>query len=204
MALVEIATIGSLVGITKGLIDIVKGAGSFFSGGPAKDTVTLQVAKLYGRIEQLAIQLEQCERLTRTVPAWMGIADRMPMWAQVSSLSPERAQSLDRDLRGLIDESVRDTFSGTFFRSDVDRLPDIPDQIRIFRARLTSLDTTISAIPPGNLPALQALWGQITTQFNDARNSARDIQRRAEDLQADLIRELREAASDGLGALKKV
>lgn len=101
-------------------------------------------------------------------------------------------------MRSLIHETVRDHFSGTFFRSDVDRLPDIPLQIEIFRARIRSLDQTVFAIQPGNLAAVKALWSQVITQFNDARNSTWDIQRKAEDLQAALIQELRDAAADGL------
>ena len=194
----ELTTIGSLVGITKSVIDIIKGATSFLSHGTTKAKATVEVKRLYGRIEQLALQLEQCERLTRGVPAWLELANRMPVWEDVLTIEASRAQLIDRDLRSLIHETVGDHFSGTFFHSDVDRLPDIPLQIEIFRAKIRSLDQTVSTIQPGNLAALKALWSQVTTQFNDARNSAWEIQRKAEDLHAALIRELRDSATEGL------
>jgi hypothetical protein len=195
---VDIATVGSLVAITKNLVDVFKGIGSFFGGGSEKAKLENEFKTFYSRIDVLALQLEQCERLTRSIPAWLELANRMPMWVDSSSMDTARAQSIDQDLRSLIHESIRDHFSATFFRSDFDKLPDVPLQLEIFRARLRNLDQTISTIQPGNVPALKALWSQITTQFNDARNTAWDIQRKAEDLQTSLIRELRDAAASGL------
>jgi len=113
-------------------------------------------------------------------------------------------QILDRDLRSLIHESIRDHFSATFFRSKFDRLPDVPLKLEIFRDRLHTLDKTVSAVQPSSVQTLQALWPQITTQFNDARNAAHEIQRIADDLQGKLIQELSDAAKDGLAELAKI
>ena len=201
---VDIATIGTLVTITKGLVEIIKGIGSFFGGASDKTKLSGEFRTLYGRIDVLALQLEQCERLTRSVPAWLELANRMPMWGDPATLEANQAQTVDRDLRSLIHESVRDHFSGTFFQTDFNRLPDVPVQLEIFRARLRTLDQTVSAIQPGNIQALRALWAQITTQFNDARNTAWEIQRKAEDLQGALIQELREAAASGLKEMNAV
>lgn len=201
---VDIATIGTLVTITKGLVEIIKGIGSFFGGASDKLKLSREFRTLYSRIDMLALQLEQCERLTRNVPAWLELANRMPLWGDPEHLEVNQAQSIDRDLRSLIHESVRDHFSGTFFQTDFNRLPDVPVQVEIFRAQLRTLDQTVSAIQPGNIQALKAMWSQITTQFNDARNTAWDIQRKAEDLQGSLIRELRDAAASGLKELNAV
>lgn len=201
---VDIATIGTLVTITKGLVEIIKGIGSFFGGTSDKLKLSHEFRTLYSRIDILALQLEQCERLTRNVPAWLELANRMPLWGNPEQLEVNQAQSIDRDLRSLIHESVRDHFSGTFFETDFNRLPDVPVQVEIFRAQLRTLDQTVSAIQPGNIQALKAMWSQITTQFNDARNTAWNIQRKAEDLQGALIRELRDAAASGLRELNTV
>lgn len=199
----DLATIGSLLSITKAVIEVVQGVGSFFSGSSDKERLKAGFTQLYGRVDVLAAQLEQCESLTRMVPAWLELANRMPFWQQPSALDEREAQILDRDLRGLINDSIRDHFSATFFHSKFDQLPDVPLKLELFRDRLRTLDRTISTVQPGNLQSLQALWPQITTQFNDTRNSASDIQRLAEDLQGRLINELRDAAKQGLAELAK-
>lgn len=200
----DIATIGSLLGITKSVIEIIKGVGSIFSASSGKEKLKDGFSQLYGRIDVLSVQLEQCESLTRMVPAWLELANHMPMWQQPSAISPREAQILEQDLRRLIDDSIRDHFSTAFFQSKFDRLPDVPLKIEIFRDRLRTLDRTISAIQPGSTQALVALWPQITTQFNDARNTAYEIQRIADDLQGRLIQELRDAAQQGLTELASI
>lgn len=199
----DLITIGSLLGITKSLIDVVGGVGSFFSLSSTKDTLKSGFAQLYGRIDVLSVQLEQCESLTRMVPAWLELANRMPMWQQPSPSDQRGAQLLDQDMRSLINDSIRDHFSATFFNSKFDQLPNVPLKLDIFRDRLRTLDRTISTVQPGNVQSLVALWPQITTQFNDTRNAASEIQRLAEDLQGQLIDELRDAAKQGLSQLTK-
>jgi hypothetical protein len=200
---VSLATIGTLLAITNSVIEVIKGAGSLFSGASAKEKLKTAVTQLYGRIDELSLQLEQCESLTRMIPAWLELANRMPLWQQPAGMDEREQQLLDRDLRSLIHESMRDHFSGTFFNSRFDKLPDIPLKLEIFRDRLRTLDRTISAVQPGHVPSLVALWPQITTQFNDARNAACAIQQHAEDLQGRLIQELREAARQGLDELPR-
>jgi hypothetical protein len=198
-----LATIGTLLAITNSVIEVIKGLGSFLSGSSAKEKLKTTVAQLYGRIDALGVQLAQCEELTRMVPAWLELAKRMPLWKKPDSLDDREAQLLDDDLRSLIHESMRDHFSGTFFNSRFDQLPDIPLKLEIFRERLRTLDRTISAVQPSHPPSLIGLWPQITTQFNDARNTAFEIQHLAEDLQGRLIQELRDAARQGLAELPK-
>lgn len=194
----DIVTIGSLIGITKSLVEVLKDAGRLFSGSSAKAKLESAFAELYERIEVLSVQLEQSEGLTRMVPAWLELANRMPMWQEVTAIEHREAQILDQDLRNLINDSIRDHFSATFFRSNFDRLPGVPVKLEIFRDRLHTLDRTVSTVQPGNVESLKALWPQLTTQFNDARNAAYEIQRIADDLQGQLIQELRDAAKEGL------
>jgi nitrogen fixation-related uncharacterized protein len=147
-----------------------------------------------GRLEILSIQLEQSESLTRMVPAWLEVANRMPVWRSAGDLTPDDVQRLDGDLRSFINDSVRDHFSTTFFRSNFNQLPEVEKKLDIFRAKLKDLDRTVSAIPPGNVEVFKGLWAAMTTQFNDLRNAAWEISQLADDVQGNLIRELREAA----------
>jgi hypothetical protein len=132
------------------------------------------------------------------VPAWLEVANLLPVWRSASDLSHDDFRRLDGDLRRLVHESLRDHFSGTFFRTEFGKLPGIPPKIDILRDRLRTLDRTVSSIPPGNVDAFRALWQVITTHFNDCRNAATDVLRLAEDTQGDLIKELDEAATVGL------
>jgi hypothetical protein len=194
------ALIGSLITYTTSLIDIVKQVRSAFSHS-SRDSVATSLRQMYERVNVLSEQLAQSERLTRMVPAWLELANRMPVWQQASDLDPRDARALDADLRSLVNDSIRDHFSATFFRSSFDRLPDVPLRVQIFRDRITTLDRTVSTVQPGNFASLQALWPQITTQFNDTRNAAYEIQRLADDLHGQLIDELREASAQGLQQL---
>jgi hypothetical protein len=62
--------------------------------------------------------------------------------------------------------------------------------IDIFRAHATNIDRTCSGIPAGNLAAFRALSGPISSDFNNLKNAAYAVRRRAEDLQGELITEL--------------
>lgn len=197
----EIATIGSLVSITKSLLDLVKGINSRISDNSIRQQLRAEFTHLYARMDDLSVQLDQSERLTRMVPAWLELANRMPLWQQPLALGNAEAQNLDRDMRSLLDNSIRDHFSSTFFDSQFDRLPDVPLKLEIFRERLRTLDRTVSTVQPGNTQSLEALWPQITTHFNDARNTAYEIQRLADDVHGRLINELRDAAKQGLAEL---
>ena len=199
----ELAAIGALVGITKSVIDIVKSVGSAMRDRSAQDKLNAGVAELYGRIDILSVQLEQSENLTRMVPAWIELANRIgrSLYGEPSKMTASEVQIVEGDLRDLMHESIRDHFSSTFFREQFDKLPDVPLKLELFRDRLKTLDRTISNMAPGDLSALSALWPQIRTHFNEAQNTARDIERLAEDLHGELIKELRDAAKLGLGEL---
>jgi len=171
---------------------------------PAK-VAALQAAlsQYQGRMRVLADQLRQAESLTRMVPAWLEVANLLPVWRSASDLSQEDSRRLDGDLRRLVNDSLRDHFSGTFFRTEFGKLPGIPPKIDILRDRLTTLDRTVSSIPPGNVEGFRALWPAVTTHFNDCRNAANEVLRLAEDIQGDLIKELDEAATVGLAIAER-
>lgn len=114
------------------------------------------------RLEGLAIQLEQTERLTRMIPAWEAYANQIEVWKDVNTIPDSEAQRIHVSLRQLVDSSIRDQFSGTFFRTDFDDLPDMKRLIDIFRAHVTNIDRTCSGIPAGNLQAFRALWSSIS------------------------------------------
>jgi hypothetical protein len=119
-----------------------------------------KVDRFQARLEGLAIQLEQTDRLTRMVPAWEAYANQLQVWKDVPNLPEAEAQQIHVALRQLIESSIRDQFSGTFFRTDFDDLPGIKSLIDIFRASANNVDRTCSGIPAGNLQAFRALWPQ--------------------------------------------
>jgi len=53
------------------------------------------------RLQGLAIQLEQTERLTRMIPAWEAYATQIPVWKDVPSLPDADAQQIHVALRHL-------------------------------------------------------------------------------------------------------
>lgn len=196
---IELATIGTLVSIGKNVIDAVKalkGAVSLKDNESDEKMKALEEAfnNFSGRISVLAEQLEQSERLTRQVPAWLEVASRMPMWKSIEQMDEREAKDTLEDLKRFIFDSIRDHFSGTFFHTDFDKLPELQRKIEFFRDRLTTLDNSLKPIAPGNLAVFKGMWPQIVTQFNDATNSASEIQRQADDVQAELIKELKETS----------
>ena len=197
----DLAAIGSLAGIATSVVNAAKGLRDLFSrGGRETENAALKALQdafdgYNDRMRVLSEQLEQSERLTRMVPSWLELSKRMPVWKQASDLDDHEARTVLEDLRGFIHNSVRDHFSGTFFHTDFDKLPGIPDKLTIFRARLKTIDGTLNPIAPGNIAGLRSFWPQIATQFNDAVNGAREIEYDADNIQGDLIRELRDAAN---------
>jgi hypothetical protein len=185
------------------VIEIVKSVGSVMRDRSAQDALNAGVAELYGRIDILSVQLEQSEDLTRMVPAWIEFSSRIgrSLYGNPSEMTANEVQIFEGDLRQLMQKSIRDHFSSTFFETQFDRLPEAPLKLELFRDRLKTLDATISNVAPGNRDALSAQWPQIRTHFNDAQNAAVQIDRLAEDLHGKLIRELRDAAKLGLGEL---
>jgi hypothetical protein len=199
---IDIAAIGTLATVAGSVINAAKSLKDLFSrrSGNDAEQKTLNdlqnaVNEYNARMRILAEQLEQSERLTRMVPAWLEVSSRMPMWKQASDLDDNEARTVLDELKRFIFDSTSDHFSGTFFHTDFDKLPRIPDKLNILRARLKTINGTLSPIAPGNIEGLRSFWPQLTTQFNDAVNAAHDIRSDAENIQGDLIRELHDAAN---------
>jgi hypothetical protein len=194
--------IGSLIGISKSFLEtfalLKKLVGDSHSSETEKvlSEMREKVNGFQSRLEGLAIQLEQTERLTRMIPAWEAFASQIPVWKDMAAIPDSEAQQVHVSLRQLVDSSIRDQFSGTFFRTEFDELPDMKRLIDIFRANVTNIDRTCSGIPAGNLQAFRALWGSISTEFNNLKNAAYEIRRSAEDLQGKLIAELLKSSQE--------
>lgn len=54
------------------------------------------------------------------VPAWEAYANQLQVWKDVANVPDQEAQQIHVDLLHLIDSSIRDQFSGTFFRTNFD------------------------------------------------------------------------------------
>jgi hypothetical protein len=194
--------IGSLVGISKAFLEtfvvLKKIIGDSKAGDPEKMLTEMRdkIDVFQTRLEGLAIQLEQTERLTRMIPAWEAYANQIEVWKDVNTIPDSEAQRIHVSLRQLVDSSIRDQFSGTFFRTDFEDLPDMKRLIDIFRAHVTNIDRTCSGIPAGNLQAFRALWSSISTEFNNLKNAAYEVRRQAEDLQGRLITELLKSSQE--------
>jgi len=194
--------IGSLIGISKTFLEtfaLLKKVIGDSRGGESEKVLTEMrenVNQFQTRLEGLAIQLEQTERLTRMIPAWEAYANQVQVWKDMASISDPEAQQIHVSLRQLVDSSIRDQFSGTFFRTEFDDLPDMKRLIDIFRAHVTNIDRTCSGIPAGNLQAFRALWPSISTEFNNLKNAAYEVRRHAEDLQGRLIAELLKSSQE--------
>jgi hypothetical protein len=202
--------IGSLVTISKGVLDSLKIVNDLFksqkkNSNSSSETVVSnlkeQVDSFQSRLEGLAIQLQQSEKLTRMIPAWEATANNIHVVGDISSLSNEEALRIHVSLRNLIDASVRDTFSSTFFRSDFAALPGMGVQIEVFRSHIKNLDRTVSTIPAGNLEVFKSLWPSLSVEFNNVRNAGYEIRNKSEDLQARLIEELLESTREARKSL---
>ena len=199
----ELAAAGALVILARNLIETIKSLGGVIRRSRRDEAQIKQfeqllesVKKYNNRLSDLAVQLEQSERLTRMMPAWLQLASTMPFWQDPDRLEMSDIRKLDSDLRRFVHDSTRDHFSGTFFHTDFTALPGVESEIKVFRRFLTDFDNTLSAVPPGNAPAFKALWASLSTQFNSLTNRALEIERLAEDLQGSLVRELVQASKE--------
>jgi hypothetical protein len=163
--------VGSLVSISKIFLETFVGM---------KDLLTEFASK----------GLEQSERLNRMIPAWDAYANQIHIWKQLSDMTPEEAQRIHVALGQLVNSSIRDQFSATFFRTEFDTLPAMEDKLKEFRTNLNNLDRTLRALPAGNFEAFKALWPNITVEFNNLRTSGYEVGRLAEDIHGKLIDEL--------------
>ena len=201
----DITTMGALIDLTDKLITTLGGLSKFISSlgifTPRENAkqqlnkVTRAFSEYQARLQYLADQLQQSETLTRMVPSWLELANRMPFWQDVTNMSKDEIRMIEKDIRSLIHESIRDHFSSTFFSKNFDKLPGVNEQLIIFRAKLEDLDDTLRGIDDGDTQVFKLQWHKLRTEFGNTRNTADSIQLLAEDIQGKLIHELKESAS---------
>jgi hypothetical protein len=185
--MVPLTEIGTLVSIVKGLLDLVKSGSSLLG---RKDSPQL-LQPLQQRIAIISEQLQNSIALTKLLPLWLKEHEAFDLFAD--KLDDEKVRSLDTKLRELIRDSVHDHFSSAFFRTNFKSLPPVSVAIDKFREKLKTLETQIDFVPPGDAAAWRHSWPVIKVRMSDLRRAAVEVENLAEQAQADVVRELREA-----------
>lgn len=189
-----IETIGALAGISKTVIDSLKGLRDLIGRGDEEPVTELEVAfsEFQERIGFIATQLEQAEMLGRMLPIWLKEQSKFEIWE--TSPSDETLKMLDRDLRNFISDSVRDHFSSVFFQTSFDKLPSVLVLLKDLRQKLKELDGSIQAIPHSSLEGWRLYLPIVKTRLHDLRIVAVKLDDNADDVRRNLITELRQAA----------
>lgn len=89
---------------------------------------------------------------------------------------------------------MHDQFSSAFFRTNFQTLPIVSSSIERFRGQLTKLENLVDNVLPGDASAWRTNWPFIKIRLQDLRSAANEVARFADEAQAELIRELREAS----------
>jgi hypothetical protein len=186
-----ITEIGALVTIMKTLLEATKSGMELFGGGARKRTAE-SVKKTQERLEGVAEQLFQSVALSKMLPIWLREHAEVDLYTD--TLSDENVKLLDSRLRRLIDDSIHDHFSGTFFRTSFAVLPDVEAGILAFRERLLALEKQLDGIPPGDATSWRRAWPILKVRMDDLRKEAVKLDNLADDLHAKLVTELRETA----------
>jgi len=204
--MIDFATIGLLATIGKTVVDTFNGVRDLLDTKDVKriaekspegfDKLKESFTNYQKRLQTLSLQLERCETLTRLMPTWFETFDQIPIQSDLTVYDTDKIAQIWDKLNWLIHESVRDSWSATFFRTKFDQLPNMNDHMTLFRGQLETLDNRVRAVPSNKDRTVTAIgmWPSITNQLHDLRNTAINIQRRAEDIRGELIHELQEAA----------
>jgi len=179
--------IGALVSIVKGLVDIAKGGSGMFGGG--KKIPQAAVDQLQQRVAALAEQLHQSVALSKMLPVWLKEHSQFNLYAD--HLSDDEVKVLDSGLKSLVSNSIRDHFSGVFFKTSFACLPGIDAAIKAFQGRLHDLEQQLNGIPPGDAQAWRHAWPVLKVRLNDMRVEALRIENMADDVHSKLVQELR-------------
>lgn len=189
-----IETIGALAGITKTVIDSLKGLRDLVGRSDDEPVSELKVAfsEFQERIGSIATQLEQAEMLGRMLPIWLKELSKFEVWE--TGPSDETLQMFDRDLRNFISDSVRDHFSSVFFQASFDQLPTVLVLLKDLRQKLNDLDGSLQAIPHSSIEGMKLHLPIVKTRLHDLRIVAVKLDNNANDVRRNLIAELRHAA----------
>lgn len=183
--------VGALVGVVKGLFDLTKSGMDLF--GRRGEAARVPIQKLQERMSGLAEQLERSVMLSKMLPIWLKEHASVDLYED--KLSNEDVRLLDSRLRSLISDSIHDHFSGVFFRTSFAVLPGVDSAMKAFQSSLTALEQQLNGIPPGDAVSWRRAWPLIKLRMNDLRIEAVKIDNLAEHVHAQLITEIRDAAS---------
>ena len=182
--------IGALVAIVKNLLEGTKtGIDIFGRRGDAQKTVK----DLQARVSGIAEQLDRCVSLSKMLPLWLKDHSEVNLFTE--KLSDEDVRLLDSKLRDLIGDSIHDHFSGVFFRMSFGVLPGIDTAMADFQQRLLALEVQLNGVPAGDAVAWRRSWRVIKVRMSDLRQEAVKIDNLAEQIHAQLVKELRDASS---------
>lgn len=195
-----IETIGALVGITKTVIDSLKGVRDLAKGDDKAPVADLgdAITDFQKRIALIATQLEQAEMLGRMLPIWLKEHSKFEIWE--ANPSDDTLIMLDGELRSFISDSVRDHFSSVFFHASFDKLPSVVELLKELRQKLQELDGSLQAIPYSSLEGWRLHLPIVKTRLQDLRIVAVKLDDNADEVRRKLIAELREAAEISLDA----
>lgn len=186
-------TIAETIKTTKEIFDIDKPINNA-AAETDLETLADNFVKYQNRMGLLATQIYQCEALTRFIPMWLVHHDKFDCIPVAPSL--EETQMLDIELRTFLSMSITDQFSGAFFRTNYDKLPQIEKMIDEFRRRITEVDRDMSAISSGRPDMLKMVWGvSIKADLFRLRRDALGIVQVANQIFEEAINELRQTAS---------
>lgn len=203
-----IATIGSLVQITSTLIDVISKMSTFWGLAKDKEKVQKNFKEFYNRMDVLSLQLEQCEDLTKKVPAWQFSARLI--WDDLMHLPSENVDSQAlylsyKKIGELVDHSKGDYFSYEFYMKKYDMLPhEVQFGLEDFTRQVDKLYQTLQTIERGKANVDQSrkdFWPQVKDEFTDAQDAANRIGDVVNTVRGKLIMELRDSAKEGLSRI---
>ena len=183
--------IGALVTIVKNLLDGTKTGIDIL--GRRRSGAQKSVKDLQARISGIAEQLDRCVALSKMLPLWLKDHSEVDLFTE--KLSDEDVRLLDSKLRSLIVDSIHDHFSGVFFRMSFGVLPGVDTEMAGFQQRLRALEGQLNGVPPGDAVAWRRSWSVIKVRMSDLRQEAGKIDNLAEQIHAQLIKELRDASA---------
>lgn len=188
-----ITEIGTLVGIVKNLLDINK-TGRELLHAPQDNNlgITQSIRNTQERLAGISDQMFQSMTLSKMLPIWLKEYSAFDLYTD--TLTDDEVRLLDRELRGLIADSIHDHFSGTFFRTSFAVLPGAEEGIQRFRDRLTALETQLNGIPAGDATSWRRAWPILKVRMQDLRIEAVKLSNLADEVLSSLIKELRDAA----------
>ncbi|HEV7879091.1 hypothetical protein [Bradyrhizobium sp.] len=184
-----ITEIGALVSILKNLLDVGKASSGLFKRNSGEQEKA--IAKLRERFEGLAEQLQRCMQLDRLIPVWEKRLEFFEPYLLKGRIEIGEATHLESELRDLIRGAATDFFSGAFFYTQYDIVPEVHAAITELRSVIEKIDHEITHIPA---TGWSAHWPQLAGRLRDLKNATYKVERALESSLAALFKELHDAA----------